>query len=141
MMDEAKPAMTDHALHGIRRATSQPSGTGKKKLHEMRIRPTENDGFIVTRVSWDPEAQRLTWTVQAGRDALEYQIDRVDATMEHAGSRRRFSGEEGVRVRVVLNAIVQYAKDSTDWWEAGKGMPVDGEQVLPVRAAIAAGGP
>ena len=50
------------------------------------------------------------------------------ATMTLNGEVRRFSKEEAAHVHAVMNFVSRYAAESTVWWEAGQGEPLQGSE-------------
>lgn len=121
-------------------------------LDEPKMRRLES-------LSWSPVSNKLTWVVSNGtknekgeyqpeKDSKTYVIDLQDATMEYQGIKRRFSTDEAENVAVVMGLISKYAQESTVWWEAGKGDPVNPQQKVrlmpapqapwPVQAQVAA---
>lgn len=87
-------------------------------------------------VTWSPVTHKLSWTVQngtitsagdfKGADKVSYEIDMDDATMSTSAEGRRFSKKEAVNVHKLMDLVAKYAADSTLWWEAGQGEPLDG---------------
>ena len=50
------------------------------------------------------------------------------ATMSFNGNGRRFSKTEAANVHQLMNLVAKYAAESTFWWEAGQGEPVDKDE-------------
>jgi hypothetical protein len=96
-------------------------------------------------VTWHPVDHKLTWTVSKGvlnksgkfeeSEKSNYEIDMDAATMAFEGKERRFSKAEAVSVHQLMDMVAKYAAESTVWWIAGKGEPVDedGKQKLKQR--------
>ena len=87
-------------------------------------------------VTWSPADHKLTWTVASGkmtdgkfeaRERFTYEIDMDAAVMTNSGQDRRFSKQEAVRVHALMDMVAKYAAESTIWWDAGEGEPVDGK--------------
>ena len=87
-------------------------------------------------VTWNPAEHKLTWTVASGkmaegkfeaRERFTYEIDMDAAVMTTNGQDRRFSKQEAVRVHALMDMVAKYAAESTIWWDAGEGEPVDGK--------------
>jgi hypothetical protein len=109
--------------------------TGPKPL---RLDAAQQDAPTVRRlesVSWSPVKHRLTWEISSDAEKTDsipavktdhYEIQMDDATMTYNGETRRFSENEALQVRAVMDVISKYAADSTLWWEEGQGDPVDG---------------
>lgn len=78
-------------------------------------------------VTWNPADHKLSWTVTNGKEGVKttFEIDMDEATMSLNGEDRRFSRDEAVRVHALMNVVARYAAESTVWWEAGEGVPVD----------------
>ena len=97
-----------------------------------------NDAVSLRRlesITWDSVKHQLTWDVSRGErkeDAYQpqskdrYQINIDMATMTVNGEIRRFSEDEAVNVRKLMDFVSRYALESTVWWENGEGEPVDG---------------
>lgn len=88
-------------------------------------------------VTWNPVEHKLTWSVSEGKvdgrgayepneKATTYEIDMDDATMLFNGEGRRFSRSEATNVRTLMDLVAKYAAESTVWWEAGEGEPLNG---------------
>jgi hypothetical protein len=86
-------------------------------------------------VTWNPVTHHLTWEVSKGAKDGEsykavttnrYAIDMDKATMTFDGQTRGFSEDEAANVQRLMYLISKYAVDSTIWWEAGQGDPIDG---------------
>ena len=86
-------------------------------------------------VTWNPVDHKLTWTVAKGNvdsngkfqstEKASYEINMDAATMRVAGKDRRFDRAEAVSVHALMDLVAKYAAESTVWWEAGKGQPVN----------------
>jgi hypothetical protein len=86
-------------------------------------------------VTWNPSTHKLVWVVTEGKVGTEggfkgeqkttYEINMSSATMTLNGEGRRFSKSEAVRVQQLMDIVTQYAAESTVWWEAGEGEPID----------------
>ena len=92
-------------------------------------------------VTWNPLDHKLTWTVAKGNvnadgkfesvEKSSYEINMDAATMRVAGKDRRFERAEAVSVHALMDLVAKYAAESTVWWEAGKGQPVDENSPAP----------
>lgn len=92
-------------------------------------------------VTWNPIEHKLTWTVVEGRLAdggkfeggkkTTFNIKMDEALMSLNDEDRRFSKTEAVSVHRLMDMVAKYAAESTVWWEAGEGEPVQkgGSQV------------
>jgi len=87
-------------------------------------------------VTWDSVKHELKWEVSKGekkgngyepRSSDRYEISMDTATMTVNGKSRRFSEDEAVNVRALMDFISKYALESTVWWENGEGEPLDGK--------------
>lgn len=87
-------------------------------------------------ITWDSVKHQLTWDVSKGEkggDAYQpqsrdrYEINMDNATMTVNGETRRFSANEAIHVRILMDFVSRYALESTMWWENGEGDPVDGK--------------
>ena len=85
-------------------------------------------------VTWNPSAHKLSWTVAQGKvengkfvekEKFNYEIDMDAATMSAEGQDRRFSKQEAVSVHALMDLVAKYAAESTLWWDAGQGEPLD----------------
>jgi len=87
---------------------------------------------MLESVTWVNEGCILTWVITEGVVAengdykpdsrKSYQIDLHKATMSVNGETRGFSKEEAARVhRMIVEALAQYAMESTVWWDQGHG--------------------
>ena len=89
----------------------------------------------VEAITWSPVEHKLTWSVSEGvvgengkfesKSKTSYEIDMDAATMTLKEEDRRFSKAEAVNVHALMDLVAKYAAESTVWWEAGKGEPVD----------------
>jgi hypothetical protein len=89
----------------------------------------------VESVTWNPVEHKLTWTISEGvmngggkfepKENATYEIKMDTALMSVQGEARRFSKAEAVSVHRLMDVISRYAAESTVWWEAGQGEPVD----------------
>jgi hypothetical protein len=86
-------------------------------------------------ITWNPVDHKLTWTVTKGtldsgkfqsKEKTTYEINMDSATMTLNGEGRRFSKREAVSVHALMDLVAKYAAESTMWWDAGHGDPVDG---------------
>lgn len=77
---------------------------------------------------------KLTWTVSEGTmtdgkfqggHQSTYEIRMDKALMSVQGEDRRFSRSEAVNVHALMDLVAKYAVESTVWWDAGEGEPVD----------------
>lgn len=85
-------------------------------------------------VTWNPGEHKLTWVVVDGSVAdkgkfqgskkTTYSIRMDEAMMSLEGEDRRFSKSEAVSVHRLMDMVSKYAAESTVWWEAGEGEPV-----------------
>ena len=109
-------------------ATLLLASAGSAVAQEKKVRRLDS-------VTWNPSTHKLVWVVQEGNVDREgaftgnqkttYEIDMAEATMKLNGEGRRFSKSEAVRVQQLMDIVTQYAAESTVWWEAGEGEPVD----------------
>jgi hypothetical protein len=85
-------------------------------------------------VTWSPVDHKLTWTVTEGsvvdgrfqgNGKSTYEIRMDKALMSVKGEDRRFSKSEAVSVHALMDLVSKYAVESTVWWDAGEGDPVD----------------
>lgn len=85
-------------------------------------------------VTWNPTNHKLTWTIAQGslengkfveKSKATYEIDMDEATMTANGEGRRFSKSEAVSVHALMDLVAKYAAESTLWWDAGQGEPID----------------
>jgi hypothetical protein len=106
---------------------------GASRLH--RNAADERVQRRLEAVTWNPVTHSLTWEVSKGEKNGEsykavatnrYAIDMDKATMTFDGQTRGFSEEEAANVQRLMYLISKYAVDSTIWWEAGQGDPIDG---------------
>lgn len=88
-------------------------------------------------VTWNPSEHKLTWTVSkgvlesgkfVGKDRTIYEIDMASAIMVLQGEERKFSKREAVSVHALMDLVAKYAAESTMWWDAGNGDPVNGDK-------------
>src|SRR5437868_3956963 len=89
----------------------------------------------VESVTWNAIDHKLTWLISQGsvngsgkfqaNDVATYVIDMDEATMTFKGEGRRFSRSEAVSVRSLMDLVAKYAAESTLWWDAGEGEPID----------------
>jgi len=87
-------------------------------------------------VSWDPDAQKLQWTVQTGKlvdgkfvavSEDQYEISPNEATMRTADEKRGFDGDEAEGLHQLLDILSLYCAESVAWWDQGLGDPVPTE--------------
>jgi hypothetical protein len=111
-----------------RKAPGKPLRLDTAQQNDVAMRRLES-------VSWSPVRHRLTWDISRGEKKNEdfqavktdhYEILMDEATMTFNGETRRFSENEAIQVRAIMDVISKYAADSTVWWEEGEGEPVDG---------------
>jgi hypothetical protein len=85
-------------------------------------------------ITWNPTNHKLTWTVSQGalekgkfveKTKYSYEINMDEATMKANGEGRRFSKSEAVSVHALMDLVSKYAAESTLWWDAGQGEPLD----------------
>lgn len=98
-------------------------------------------------IDWNPATCELTWVVSPGAEGEDgqfvragepqnYSINMDKATMTFKLSTRRFSTQEAQQVHAILNALSTYAIQSTQWWEAGKGLKLDKQASAPLPTDI-----
>jgi hypothetical protein len=94
----------------------------------------ERDARRLESITWNPIDHKLTWTVSTGAlndgkfegaKKLTYEIRMDQALMSVEGEDRRFSKNEAVSVHRLMDLVAKYAAESTLWWEAGEGEPLD----------------
>ncbi|MEB2361577.1 MAG: hypothetical protein OZ929_09570 [Bryobacterales bacterium] len=86
-------------------------------------------------VTWNSMEHKLTWVIATGEKRGKqpfksishqtYTIQMDKAVMTFEGQQRKFSPQEAVTVHRILDLISKYAVDSTVWWDAGQGIPLD----------------
>lgn len=115
---------------------------------EAQQPPEAEKRYRVESIRIDPVGRTLTWAVSEGRSdedgsypALmtllpDYRIDLRHATMTWENETRRFSRDEAEVVAEILAVVVQYANESTVWWELGKGEPVDPKSRASLNGAL-----
>jgi len=88
------------------------------------------------KVSWDPDAHKLTWTVETGSlvngefvkgSEAQYEISPDQATMKTAEETRGFDGDEAEGLHQLLDVLSLYCAESVAWWDAGLGEPVQSQ--------------
>ncbi len=89
-------------------------------------------------VTWDSVKHELKWEISTGRKKADgyqprssnrYEIKMDKAIMTFNGSSRRFSQDEALRVRMLMDFVSKYAVESTVWWENGEGEPIDDKDI------------
>lgn len=98
--------------------------------------PKNRQARRLESVTWSPADHKLTWTVVDGSlregkfepgKKLSFEINMDAATMHASGEDRRFSKQEAASVHRLMDLVAKYAAESTLWWEAGEGEPVNGD--------------
>jgi len=91
-------------------------------------------------VTWDPDAQKLQWTVQTGHlvdgkfvavSEDKYEISPDEATMRTSDEKRGFDGDEAEGLHQLLDILSLYCAESVAWWDQGLGDPVPSNQTKP----------
>jgi hypothetical protein len=127
--------------------SAQANGTRPQAADEGKAEASRADKPETLRrlesVTWNPVKCQLTWVVSVGTtttgqyartDEKKYTIDMDSAVMKLDGESRGFDAAESERVHQIMNAIAEYAIESTIWWDRGKGVKLDTNTEIAVQS-------
>lgn len=100
--------------------------------------PATDETRKLLMFAWDDDREWLHWIVGVGQmdgDSFrevrreKYEIDMHAATMAVNGEKRAFAEEEAKQVGRVIELVSEYCRQSTSWWLAGKGTPLNRQKL------------